>query len=251
MIEWTKNNLRIEHNGREVFAVSYLPKIKDKFPIVIFSHGYNGSHKDFLLNSEYLARKGIGAVSFDFCGGSVNSKSDLKTTDMTIFTEYEDLSAVIDAVKGWDNVDANNIFLFGGSQGGLISALVADERIDEIKGLLLLFPALCIPDDWNKKFPTLDRLPDTIDFWGVTLGRSFVESIHGYQVFDHIGKYHKNVLIFHGDQDEVVPLDYGVRAAQHYPRAEIEVFDGEGHGFSESNNQKVHDLTYAFVKANS
>lgn len=36
-----------------------------------------------------------------------------------------------------------------------------------------------------------------------------MEMIHGYNVFEHFGGFQKNVLIFHGDQDEIVPLEYG------------------------------------------
>ena len=246
-----KKVVKIKHHNREIYGVSYLPGNKDKYPVVIFSHGFNGTNSDFAMNSEYLAVNGIGAYCFDFCGGSINSKSDLKTSEMSLFTEKEDLCAVIDTIKNWDNVDSDNIFLFGGSQGGLVTALVADEYADQIKGILLLFPALCIADDWNKKFPTLGSIPDAHDLWGVTLGRVFFETIHGYDVFKNIGKFNKNVLIFHGDQDEVVALEYGKKASKLYKNAKIEVFQGEGHGFSEVGNKKVAEMTYEFVKTNA
>ncbi|WP_197276394.1 S9 family peptidase [Bacillus sp. JCM 19034] len=250
MSNFIKNVLKIKHHGREIYGVSYMPNNGKKSPVVIFSHGFNGTNADFAMNSEYLASNGVGAFCFDFCGGSVHTKSDLKTTEMSIFTEKEDLCAVIDTVRDWENVDRDNIFLFGGSQGGLVTALAAEEYIDYIKGILLLFPAFGIPDNWNEKFPTLDSIPDTWEIWGVTLGRIFFESIHGYNVFEHIGKYDKNVLIFHGDQDEIVSLEYGKRAAKLYPHARIEVFPGEGHGFSEAGNAKVAEMTYEFVKSN-
>ena len=243
-----KNVVKINHHGREVYGVSYMPENKQKCPVVIFSHGFNGSNNDFAMNSEYLAANGVGAYCFDFCGGSVNSKSELKTSEMTIFTEKEDLCAVVDTIRNWDNVDSDNIFLFGASQGGLVTALTADEYEEKIKGVLLLFPALCIADDWNEKFPTLEGVPDVQEFWGVTLGRVFVESIHGYDVFEHIGKFHKNVLIFHGDKDPIVPTEYGERASKLYPHARFEVFHGEGHGFSEAGNKKVDEMTYEFLK---
>ena len=113
-----KNVVKISHQGREIYGVSYMPDMKEKCPIVIFSHGYNGTNVDFAMHSEYLATRGIGAYCFDFCGGSVHSKSDLNTNEMTIFTEKEDLSAVIDTIKDWEQVDQDHIFLFGGSQGG-------------------------------------------------------------------------------------------------------------------------------------
>jgi dienelactone hydrolase len=244
-----KNMVNINHHGRKIYGVSYMPKNKEKCPVVIFSHGFNGSNNDFKMNSEYLAAKGVGAYCFDFCGGSVNSKSELRTSEMSIFTEKEDLCAVIDTIKGWDNVDIDNIYLFGASQGGLVTALTADDYEEKINGVLLLFPALCIADNWNEKFPTLESIPDIQEFWGTTLGRVFFESIHGYNIFEHIGRFHKDVLIFHGDKDEIVPIEYGNKASKLYPHANIEVFLGEGHGFSNVANKKVAEMTYEFVKA--
>ncbi|MDL4839715.1 alpha/beta hydrolase family protein [Aquibacillus rhizosphaerae] len=250
MSSYQKEIIKIKHRGREIYGVSYMPNSKKKCPVVIFSHGFNGTNIDFAMNSDYLAKNGVGAYCFDFCGGSINSKSDLKTKEMTIFTEKEDLSAVVETIRNWETVDQDNVFLFGGSMGGLVSALVADEYVEEIKGLLLLFPALGIADNWNERFPTLKSIPDTHELWGVQLGRTFFESIHGYDVFDHIGEFNKNVLIFHGNQDEIVELEYGKRAEKLYPHAKIEVFPGEGHGFSDAANKKVAEMTYEFVKAN-
>lgn len=250
MKNYLKKTVKISHHGREIFGVSYMPDKIEKCPVVIYSHGFNGTNADFSGNCEYLAANGVGAYCFDFCGGSLHSKSGLQTTEMSVFTEKEDLCAVIEAVKAWENVDRDRIFLFGGSQGGLVTALAAEEYKEQIQGILLLFPALCIADDWNAKFPTLAGIPDTYQLWDVPLGRIFFESIHGYDVFEHIGEFDKSVLIFHGDRDEIVPLEYGRRAFQRYPHAALEVFPGEGHGFSEAGNRKVAEMTCEFVKAN-
>jgi len=250
MTQCIKSVVKINYQGREIYGMSYMPDIKEKCPVVIFSHGYNGTNVDFTMNSEYLAARGIGAYCFDFCGGSVHSKSDLNSNEMTIFTEKGDLCAVIDTIKDWEHVDCDNIFLFGASQGGLVSALAAEDYSEAIKGMLLLFPAFCIPDDWNAKFPNLNSIPENLEFWGMTLGKNFFASIHGYNVFEHIGKFDKDVLIFHGDSDDIVALDYGERASKAYTHARIEVFLGEGHGFSEAGNKKVAEMTYEFVKAN-
>ncbi|SEU09425.1 S9 family peptidase [Paenibacillus sp. NFR01] len=247
MDRYRKQVVTIQHHGREIYGDSYMPDREQKCPIVIFSHGFNGTNADFAMNGECLAQRGVGAYCFDFCGGSVHSKSDLETTEMSIFTEKEDLCAVVDDIKTWENVDPDHIYLFGGSQGGLVSALVADEYVQDIKGLLLLFPALCIVDDWNKKFPALNDIPDTYELWGVRLGRVFFESIHNFPLFDHIGQFNKQVLIFHGDQDAIVALEYGNKASMLYPHARMEVFPGEGHGFTEAGNQRVADLTYEFI----
>lgn len=246
-----KSVVKINHHNREVYGVAYLPNVEENYPIVIFSHGFNGTNRDFTMYGQYLAERGVGVYAFDFCGGSVNSKSSLKTNEMTIFTEKEDLSAVIEEVRTWEKVDKDKVFLFGGSQGGLVTALVAEEYEAKIKGILLLFPAFCIAEDWTKRFPNYEDIPENVDLWGVTLGREFFQTIHKYDVYKNIGKYSKNVLIFHGDKDEIVSLNYSKKALDLYPNAKLEVFKGEGHGFSNTGNKKVVQMIEEFVRTNN
>lgn len=126
------------HHGREVFGRLYLPEEEGKFPLVIFGHGYNGSGDDFVEYAVCLTEKGIAAYCYDFCGGSIRSRSSMETTDMTLFTEKEDLCAVVEAMRKEPQIDADKVFLFGGSQGGLVSALASDEMESRIRGLILL-----------------------------------------------------------------------------------------------------------------
>ncbi len=242
--------LRIPHHNRELVGDFYLPETDTPCPIVIFSHGFNGSGKDFSMNSRLLAEHNIAAFSYDFCGGSVNARSSMATTSMTIFTEMEDLCAVIDFMKKDSRIDENNIFLFGASQGGFVSALTADERPKDIRGLLLLYPALCIPDDWNQRFPKLSDIPETLELWDMTLGYPFFASLHDFHTFDHIGKFHRNVLVIHGDLDEIVASEYAEKLPAIYAHASLEVFPGEGHGFSDAGNQRVAEMTLTFVGEN-
>lgn len=249
MNSWNKSVAKINNNGKEIYGISYVPNIDKKYPVVIFSHGFNGTSKDFSMYSQYLAERGIGSYSFDFCGGSINSKSSLKTTEMTIFTEKEDLAKVIEEVKTWENVDKENIFLFGGSQGGLVTALVAEEYEKEIKGMLLLFPAFCIAEDWTKKFPRFESIPEEVNLWGVNLGKEFFQTIYKYDVYKNIGKFEKSVLIFHGDKDNVVHLKYSEKAIKSYKNAKLEVFANEGHGFKSEANKKVAKMIKEFVES--
>ncbi len=50
-------------------------------------------------------------------GGSLNGNSDGDFMDMTVMTEKEDLSAVMDFVKTKDYVDQDHLFLLGQSLG--------------------------------------------------------------------------------------------------------------------------------------
>lgn len=49
---------------------------------------------------------------------------------MSVFTEQDDLNAVLNNMLSQNFVDKNNLFLLGASQGGVVSTLVAAENND-------------------------------------------------------------------------------------------------------------------------
>ena len=55
---------------------------------------------------------------------------------MTIFTEKEDLLAVYNDISNLDMVDANHVYLMGGSQGGLVTTLATEELQDKVAAMI-------------------------------------------------------------------------------------------------------------------
>lgn len=241
----TTKDITIRHHNRNISGRLYLPQT-NKCPMVILSHGFNGSGDDFTEYAKVLVENGIGAFIFDFCGGSLRSKSNLSTTEMTVFTEKEDLLAVIDFAEKQQNTDG--VFLFGASMGGLVSALCAEECADKIQGMVLLYPALCVADDWNRRFPNVDEIPDVYNAWEVPLGKNFAKTLHGFNVFEHIGNYSGGVVILHGDNDAVVPLKYSEKANEIYTNSRMKIFQGEGHGFSDAGTKETIYILVNFIK---
>ncbi|MCR5167434.1 MAG: alpha/beta fold hydrolase [Oscillospiraceae bacterium] len=239
--------LLIPNGDRTVYGKLYAPTETGKYPAIILCHGYNGTNADWVRECNYYARHGYIAYALDFCGGSVNSKSTGESTDMTVTSEKEDLLAVFDYIKSMDNVDSDNIVLFGGSQGGLVSALAAAERADEVKALAMYFPALCVPDDWGKKYKSAEDAPEAFDFWGLKLGRGFIADAQTIDVFGTIGNFKGDVLILHGDKDDIVPYSYSERAVEIYDHAELIKMDGEGHGFSMQGGQTAKEKVLEFL----
>lgn len=240
-------DVKVPNGSWEIDGILYMPKQEGRFPVVIFSHGYNGYKMDFDETARYLAERGVAAFCYTFCGGSTRDISGKPTTEMTIFTEMEDLTAVIAYVKQLEQVDADNVFTFGGSQGGLVTALTVDGRSEDIRGMLLLYPAFCIPDNWTSRFPDKKDIPDVEELWDMKLGRIFFETIHGYDVFAQVGKYQNKVLVMHGDKDPIVDVEYSERLKQAYPQVRLEVFKGEGHGFSPEGTRVMTKMVYDFV----
>lgn len=232
----------------KVYGKIYMPEKEGTYPAIIMCHGYNGSHADFTSECSYFAQNGYVACAIDFCGGSERSKSDGKTTETTIFTEKSNLLAAYNYIKNLSNVDSSQIFLFGGSQGGLVTALATEEVADGVKGMILYFPAFNIPDDWRVMHPDVDKIPDTIDFWGLKLGKIFATSIHDFDPFKHVGSYSKNVLILYGANDAIVRRSYIDRAVASYQHADLIVYPNDGHGFTPATGIKAREEVLQFMK---
>ena len=221
---------------RRIFGKAFFPQNKQgKLKTVILSHGYNSSYA-YLADLAYaLAETGVFAYCYDFCVGSSSSESSGKTTDMTIATETDDLKTVIGFIKALDCVDESNVYLYGESQGGFISALAAAELKDGIKGLYLLYPAFCIPDDQKARMAQIEQSKaETIELMGMTISKNFGDGIPDGDVFQYVGGYEGKVMIYHGNADELVKLSYSEKLAKSYKNAALFVYEGEGHGFSES-----------------
>lgn len=238
-----KINFPIITRTRAILGTLYAPE-KEKFPVVIFCHALGADVSHFSLTAEQFASGGVGALLFPFAGGSPFDKSLLPMEKMTVFTEEEDLNAAIFALLKSDF--AEQIFLFGASQGGLVAALSAEKFFGKISGMVLLYPGFCIADHWNSRYPRDEDLPPFLNLWGVTLGREYFSSLRGFRVFEEVGNFQGPVLIFHGAKDPLVPLPYSEAAQKRYRRARLIVYPEEGHGFSKEGNKKTSALSLAF-----
>ncbi|MDR0662624.1 MAG: lysophospholipase [Spirochaetaceae bacterium] len=240
--------LSASRDGLNIYGQALIPKSGGgKFKTIIISHGFGGTYQSLISFARDFASNGIATYVFDFCGGSPRSSSDGKTFDMSVFTEQEDLNAVIDMIKRQDFVDDKNIFLFGHSQGGFVSAITAADRPADIKGLILYAPAFVISSDSNRAYKTIDDIPERSNMWGVELGKVYWESVYNYNVYDHIGAYTGNVLILHGDQDNIVPVSFAQEAAKRYNSAGLSIYPGAGHMFSGADFEKAANEIIDFV----
>ena len=229
-----------ERDGRLIFGEIYVPEgVERRMPAVVYSPWYGGTYDSGAPYARALARAGYVVYTFDFCGSCSHSKSDGRTTEMSMLTEVADLDAVVSKALSLDYVDASHLFLMGASQGGLVSALEAARRSTDVRGLVLLYPALNIPDDIHQMFGSKNRIPDTHNIWGIPLGRIYFEEVWDIDVYDAINWYPGDVLILHGDSDGLVPLRYSQHAANAYTNASLKVMRGAGHGFYGSDHEQA------------
>lgn len=234
--------LTVRRGKKKIFGKIFIPVSSTKnkkFPTVIFSHGFGGNYEVGEPYAKALAKKGYAVYCFDFCGGSPDSRSSGSTLNMSIFTEQKDLEAVLRKIKKQSYVDRKNIFLFGTSQGGVVSAITAAEHKKEIRGLILFYPAFVLVDDAKKKYTHTDEIPEQTFYLWMDVGKTYFQDLLDYDVYAQIKKYKRKVLIVHGKEDDIVPISYSRKAVKTYSSAALKVIKGAGHGFDGKNEDRA------------
>ncbi len=235
-------------NGK-IYGELNVPSADAPMPLIILSHGFGGNllgNKDY---ASYFFSQGFATYNFDFCGGGFGSRSDGTMLEMSVLTEAEDLNAIVDYFKADTRFSA--IYLWGASQGGFVSALVASQRPDDIAKAVLEFPAIVLQDDAKARANADGTFPDTSRVMGVTISRKYNEDATSFDLYDLIAAYTGPVLILHGDNDPIVPLRYSERAAQVFPNAELVVIPGQGHGFMGKTRTEAMEKEAAFFQINT
>lgn len=221
-------------NNQKIYGELYRPRTSEKVPIVIYSHGLGATFRAGIDYAKKLADYGIATFTFDFRGGSKKSRSDGETTEMSFITEMDDLELVIETVKKWDFVDKNNIILMGSSQGGAVTSLVSVNHQDDIKGTVLLYPALSIPSAIKKWYSNTDVIPDEVEMNdNITVGPKYFMDIWNMDVYSMIKNDNKKILIIQGSNDNLVSVDHSKLVDSIYPNSELKIIDGAGHGFDD------------------
>ncbi|MBR1626176.1 MAG: alpha/beta fold hydrolase [Bacteroidales bacterium] len=118
------------------------PENAGKYPVVVLVSGsgcqnrneelYN--HKPFMVIADYLTNNGIAVFRYDDRG---YGSSD---TDMYKGTTYDfavDTRCAIEMLKQQEEIDTNNIFVLGHSEGGMICQILGAESQD-LCGLILM-----------------------------------------------------------------------------------------------------------------
>lgn len=190
-----------EETQRHIYTVETKPAgiaEGERVPLVIYVHGGSGEATTFAGIYRALSEKKIAALSFECCGGN---RSGAKSEGSKLFSAHytsriTDLETVLAKAKTLDYVDADHIFLFGESYGGMVISLAAIDH-SELAGLILLSTGLqegMMGDDGSE---------------------TYIAAFDKENPMEAIKEYAGDVICFNGDKDNA--LEAG--------RAQIEIYN--------------------------
>jgi len=221
-------------------------------PAVVLCHGFLANMSMCRTYAKLLAELGYASFLFDFCGGGLMSKSDGKSEDMSVLTEVQDLLAVIREIRTLPFVIPERVSLLGCSQGGLVSAMVARDNEIGIERLVLLYPALCIPDDARRghmlgfSFDP-ENIPNVLCRLPMRIGGDYARAVIGMDVYKEIKGYEGPVLYLQGTEDRIVDISYARKAGEVFPQREYHEIQGAGHMFRGKADREACDLISGFM----
>ena len=219
-------------------GMAHVPERGEKVPcpVVILYHGFTGNklgdRRFFWKISNALESIGIASVRYDFLG---SGESDGNFEDMTTSQEIQEAHAILDAVRADSRFDATKVTLLGLSLGGVVASIVAAERSEAVRRLVLLAPAANMRDIMLRMAAaggaSLDQA--TFDLGGNLVGKAFADEVLGMDVYARAAAYTKSVLLIHGSGDETVSIDVSRDLLRQYGDcARLHVIEGATHTFA-------------------
>lgn len=207
----------VESSNYRLSVIEHKPEtVTAGAPLIICCHGFTGDKigaNQLMLNmGKALEQAGIPAVRFDYAGSGESEGEFAETTIVRIWKE--NLRSILAWVKTRPELASLPVYLLGHSLGGLI-VLTADEPA--IAGRIALAPVI----------HPIANFRDIIfgeELWGKSLAGQTIANFIGkgfslepsfirdllaeeYEPLSVARNYRTPLLIVHGDNDVIVPIE--------------------------------------------
>ncbi|MCR5688470.1 MAG: lysophospholipase [Lachnospiraceae bacterium] len=225
----------IDSDGIKIHAKLEMPEGAKKCPLVIVVHGYTGHMEEdhIIAAADAAVASGMAALRVEMYG---HGKSGGRFRDHTLYKWVTNMLDVVDHAKTLDFV--TDMYICGHSQGGLLVMLIAGMCPDVFKAVIPMSPAWMIPERarlgemLGTKVDPVNIPDEFVQDEENILSGNYIRVAQTIHVEDEIARYCGPVLIIHGDEDEAVPYEYGVKAAGLYKNAELVTIKGDDHCYN-------------------
>ena len=237
--------------GEKLIGTLHLPESPTSYG-VIFGHCFTCTRHTSIIRHicSELAEENFMALRFDFSGNGQSEGNFAESTYSKQVAEIETAVAYI-SKKG-----ATWIGLAGHSLGAVIVLLTAD-RMSTIKAVCTLagrFSELNATHFLSRKQRKELRNSGRIFFSSrgrsLELSKDFFADAEQYNLPDIISSLQAPLLVVHGDQDEIIPVDEASQAHDLNPEGtRLAVIPGADHMFSlEEHRRQISQLVVEWFK---
>lgn len=230
-----QKEIYIDKDGFKIHAKLDFPEghaAEEKIPLAIVVHGFTGymEERHIIAAAQAAREAGMATLRAEMYG---HGKSDGKFENHNILDWISIFLYVIDYTRKLPF--SGDIHLCGHSQGGLLALLCGALKADQIRSVILLSPAISIPDNcrngelFGNSFDT-SHVPDFLTFGdGKKLSGNYFRTAAWLPVGQAIDAFTKPVLIVHGTADETVPVRYSIQASERYKNARLVLVPDDTH----------------------
>ena len=238
----------IDSDGTRLHAKLDRPEGAEKGPLCILIHGFTGHMEEdhIIAVQKAMNDMGISVLRVEMYG---HGGSDGEFKNHTLYKWVTNALSVVSYAKTLDFV--TDLYLCGHSQGGLLTMLIGGMRPDDFKAIIPLSPAWMIPEvarqgcvlgaDFDPK-----HIPETVGSGDWEISGDYVRVAQTIHVEDEIERYEGRVFIVHGDEDEAVPYEYGVKASKLYKNAKFVTIHGDDHCYTRHLDEVVEAIKEFF-----
>jgi len=227
----------VEIKSNNLILRGYLHMPEDRayeVPLVCMFHGFTGNkmedHFYYVRLSRQLEKEGIASLRMDF-GNSGESDGTFK--DMTPEGEIVDARNIIEFAKTIPGIDKNSIGLVGFSMGGMVAAIAAAEKKQDIKCLALISPAANLKHIFSGFF---QHNNEVADIGGLIFSQKAYEEMKTINPLERAKGFDKEVIIVQGTEDTTVPVEvsalyeniYGQNVSYHYVKDSNHIYGNRG-----------------------
>lgn len=240
----------IDKDGLKLHAKLDFPDGNEKrMPLVVVVHGLTGHMEEnqIIGVAKAVTEIGYASLRIELYG---HGKSGGTLENHNVLEWVNELIYVIDYVRALDFT--TDIYLAGHSQGGLAVMLAAALKENQIKGIILISPAMIIVDSCKKgnflgtEFDT-KNIPHKIRFWDdKCVTENYIRIGRNLPIEQAIKDYCGPVLLIHSTKDEAVPLAYSIEAEKKYDNASLVQIPDDNHLY-DMHLDMVQDAIKSFL----
>ncbi|WP_276976907.1 alpha/beta fold hydrolase [Flavobacterium filum] len=230
-----------------------LLKADNEKAALVFVHGITSSKDELGFHSDYaqfLTQNGITTLRFDYRFHGRKNDGNQKLEQLSLCGIVNDIDAAFAALKSFAESTTKSFFIVGTSFGGGLSAYWVDSTNKaEIKKVILNAPVISYENDvlernelvtngvLSDKAQKQLRSKGFVKSSDIQFGRGLINELKYVNGINAVQNLGSRVVIFHGKEDEDVPLT----SSQKYKssQTQLEIIPKVGHGFGVEDDEDL------------